>query len=298
MKKLFITGISGLLGSVWAKHISSSSPSKYYVGGLVHENSSPLDQSQLYFGNLMDPTRITEILEEFRPEIVIHAAASTDIEWCEVHPREAQKLHGEATAHLAREAARLNAKFVYISTDFVFDGEKGDYREQDSPHPLNVYGATKWAGEKKTLEHVPQALVIRTNFFGRNERKKSFPDFIIESIRAGRVVWLPEDQSYNALDVHDLIEAIEMLLQQGAKGLFHLGSCRPVTRFEFAQAVCQEFNLPTTLLKKTTLAELQNQFQWKAQRPKNTSLNVDKAQAVGVKLPSLEETLRRFRGGS
>ena len=116
----------------------------------------------------------------------MHCAAATNVDWCEDNPKQAEAINVQATADLAEIAAALNARFVYISTDSVFDGKRGDYAETDEPAPLNVYARSKLAGEQETLRLNAAAIVVRVSIYGWNAQKKeSLAEWVLRRLEEG-----------------------------------------------------------------------------------------------------------------
>ena len=176
-------------------------------------------------------------IEKLRPEIVIHIAAYTDVDGCELDKEKAFAVNAEGTRHVALAASRCRAKMVYLSTDYVFDGDKREpYSESDSPRPLNVYGDSKFKGEQYVQELVKDFLVIRTQWlygpFGKN-----FVDSILRQAREKKALSIVNDQTGSPTYTVDLAKAISGLIQFGARGIFHVANSDPCTWYGFGQAI-------------------------------------------------------------
>ncbi len=237
--------------------------------------------------NLTDEAALRSAVREARPQLILHTAANTDVEWCETHPLEAQSLHLSAT--LALRAAAPDAKLVYISTNSVFDGRQGWYTEGDATAPLNVYSQSKLSGESAAL---PQDLVVRTTFYGLSSRptQESFALRVIRRLRAGEKVSAAVDQVSNHLHVRQVAQAIYALCEANAKGVIHLGATEALSTYELAKMIARQFELDDRPIERTTLNELAVRFQWKARRASNLSLNPKRASEV-VSLSSPAESL-------
>jgi dTDP-4-dehydrorhamnose reductase len=176
-------------------------------------------------------------IEKIRPEIVIHLAAYTDVDGCELNKEKAFAVNAEGTKHVALAASKCRAKMVYLSTDYVFDGDKKEpYLESDSPHPLNVYGLSKLKGEQYVQALVKDFLIIRTQWlygpFGKN-----FVTSILQQARKKAELSIVNDQIGSPTYTADLARAISGLIQLDARGIFHAANSDPCTWYAFGQAI-------------------------------------------------------------
>jgi dTDP-4-dehydrorhamnose reductase len=176
-------------------------------------------------------------IEKLRPDIVVHIAAYTDVDGCELNEEKAFAVNAEGTKHVALAASRCQAKMVYLSTDYVFDGNKREpYLETDFPHPLNVYGRSKWQGEQYVQELVRDALIIRTQWlYGRHGR--NFVTSILNQAREKRVLSIVNDQIGSPTYTVDLARVITALIQSDARGIFHVANSDLCTWYTFGQAI-------------------------------------------------------------
>jgi dTDP-4-dehydrorhamnose reductase len=181
-------------------------------------------------------TTVTKI-ESIQPQIVINIAAYTDVDGCESNEEKAFAVNAEGMKHVALGALRCSAKVVYLSTDYVFDGEKKEpYEEEDPPHPLNVYGRSKLKGEQYVQELMEDSLIIRSQWlYGRHG--KNFVSSILREAREKRVVSIVDDQTGLPTYTVDLATAISALIQRRARGIFHVANSDPCTWFTFGQAI-------------------------------------------------------------
>ncbi len=286
--KVLLTGGSGLLGSSISKLFSDSD----LVTTFLHNKPKTQNSLKLDLSNTLD---ITNIIKKTKPDLIIHAAAATDIEWCETHRIESYKINSQATDIISKAANRISARVIYISTDFVFDGKKGNYKENDDTNPINVYGKTKLAGERFVLKYKGN-LVIRTNIYGIDpfNTKLSFASFIVKNLREGKEIQVAEDQFYNPIFADQLSKYIAKYFQKSQTGIVNI-TCSDVTnRYKFCMDVCEIFNLDKALVKPVKLKQLSKNFGWMAKRPKNTSLNVDKAGEI-FKLPTVKSSLKEYK---
>jgi len=176
-------------------------------------------------------------IEKIRPDIVIHLAAYTDVDGCESNEEKAFVVNAEGTKHVALAASRCLAKMVYLSTDYVFDGNKKEpYLENDVPHPLNVYGRSKWEGEQHVQELVKNSLIVRTQWlYGRYG--KNFVTSILRQATEKRVLSIVNDQMGSPTYSADLGKAIFTLIQFDVRGIFHVANSDLCTWYTFGQAI-------------------------------------------------------------
>jgi dTDP-4-dehydrorhamnose reductase len=179
-----------------------------------------------------------------------------------------------------------------MSTDSVFDGECGGYVETDEPNPVNVYAASKRAGEMAVLQAHPAALVVRSNIFGWNAQPKTnLAEWILNNLRAGRTLPGFTDTFFAPLLVNTLARWMLALDQARARGVLHVASDAAVSKYEFARALARAFDLPENLIQPQISATASG-----ARRPLNTALNgAAAARRLGWAQPELGEMLQEFR---
>lgn len=290
--KILLTGGTGLLGTSLIKSIDSKKNTLI----ATYVNNKPASNAVNFVKmDLSNQTEIRKTINSLNPELIIHAAAATNMEWCEENTSSAFKINSEATKIISEEAKKLGAKVVYISTDFVFDGERGNYNEEDKPNPLNTYGESKLRGEEAVLK-AKSGLVIRSNMYGIDPfpEKQSFTPFIINNLKAGKEIMTADDQICSQIFAEQLSKFIMELAEKGEQGLFHITTKDSASRYEFAMQVCDVFGLDKNLVKKVKLADLVSMFKWKAKRPCDTSLDVTKAGKT-FKLPTIKASLEEYK---
>ena len=176
-------------------------------------------------------------IEKLRPDIVVHIAAYTDVDGCESNQEKAFGVNAEGTKSVAIAASRCHAKIVYLSTDYVFDGSKREpYLENDAPRPLNVYGQSKFMGEQYVQTLVEDFLIVRTQWlygpFGKN-----FVSSILRLAREKSELSIVDDQTGSPTYTADLARAISVLIQFGARGVFHVANSGLCTWYTFGQTI-------------------------------------------------------------
>jgi dTDP-4-dehydrorhamnose reductase len=287
--KLFITGISGLLGLNIALEVGE----RYQVSGSYYTHPVALDGGQAVKLDLASFEVAERTLRHFQPDVVIHTVGLTSVDACEADPALAYSLNVEAANFTAKSARALGAKLVHISTDHLFDGIAPWRREEDAPYPLNVYARTKAQAEDVVLQACPDALVIRTNFFGWGTSvRASFSDWIINSLEQGRELTMFYDVFFTPILINDLVELILGLVGRGAKGIFHVTGGERVSKYDFAIKLAEVFDYPRDKIRAISVEN----FSFKALRPKDMSLSSEKAEKyLRMPMPTVAEGLERLR---
>lgn len=244
--------------------------------------------------DITDPGAVRRCFTASRPQVVIHAAAYTDVDGCEREPALAMRVNGEGTRHVAEAAAAIGARLFYISTDYVFDGsQRQPYTEEDLPHPLSAYGRSKLAGERAVQQH-RDSLIARTSWlYGRHGRH--FIGAIVERARRGETLRVVDDQVGCPTWTRHLAQALAALLETRATGIVHVAGGGSCSWYQFARAILEEAEAsglaPQAPIEPITSAELGRP----APRPAYTVLSNCRLLQLGVPpLPEWREALRQF----
>lgn len=203
----------------------------------------------------------------------------TNVDACELDPKATHAANAEGTGNLARAAAAAGARMLYVSTDYVFDGTRGNYRETDAVHPISEYGRSKLEGERLALQALPDVTIARTSVV-YGPHKNNFVVWLIGELRAGRGVRIVEDQIVSPTLTKDLAEQILALVEADASGIYNTAGGSVLSRLEMAREIARVFGLdpaPITPIRSSDLT-------WKAQRPLNSSLDVSKIAKYKVPL--------------
>lgn len=285
--KILITGASGFLGRYLLKY--SQNESQVLAQYFTHPLHSAFDHIRAIRLDLTQPS-FTEIAR-FKPEIIIHAAAISSIDYCEVNSETAWMTNFETTKKLVDFANKMKARFIYTSSDTVFDGKKGHYSEKDIPNPINVYAETKLKSEQFILENLENAVVVRPAlFYGVSlNGKPSFTQIMLRKLKAGEKVTVFTDQYRTPLPVAQLARAIWELVNLDCRGVIHIGGRERISRSEMGMELCRQFDLPSDLLIKVP-SQQANQT---ALRPLDCSLDITLAQSLlKTEFPNFEEGLQ------
>lgn len=238
--------------------------------------------------DLADPARIVDVVRQARPDWIVHGAAWTDVDGCERDPARAKAVNGVATGALAQAARGAGARFCCISTDYVFDGEKGNYREGDAPNPIQAYGRSKLEGERLARSVLPDCLVARASaVFAPG--KRNFVTWLLGELRQGRPVRIVRDQRLSPTLADDLASQVLALVEAGEAGVFHTAGATQLSRLQAAYEVADAERLDRTLITPVASAQLG----WLAKRPADTTLDVAKVRRNAEPL-TFAEALDRF----
>ena len=246
MKRVFVTGANGLLGQHLAQ-IFSQVP-KYELlftsdESTFHLNHRPLlDYTQL---DITSKSDVKSLVMSFHPDVIVNAAAMTNVDACETQRELAWKINVHGVENLADVARMIGAKIIHVSSDYVFDGLRGPYGEDDRPNPINYYGKTKLASENVLRAGDVRFAIARTIVLygtGKNV-KKNFALFLVDALKEGKPVQAATDQVSNPTYVHDLAFGILRIVEQEAEGIYHLSGSERLSRYEFAHKVANVFGL-------------------------------------------------------
>lgn len=224
--KILITGASGMLGADLQAVLS---PDHELVLTDVAGDVIPMD--------ITDPESVMSVMEEHRPDVVIHSAAYTDVDGCERDPDKAFLVNGTGTKNVAAACREFDASMVYISTDFVFDGEKGEpYTENDPTNPLGAYGASKLAGETHVRDICPKHYICRTAWL-YGIHGKNFPFAIINRAKSGQPIKVVSDQIGSPTFTVDLATIIKDIISSPVYGTYHTTNKGSCSWFDFAKKI-------------------------------------------------------------
>jgi|Deesub1362A_J573_1020465.scaffolds.fasta_scaffold01365_2 dTDP-4-dehydrorhamnose reductase len=289
MARLLVTGASGLLGA----NVVLEATSRHRVMAVYHRHPLREDGWQALRADLGRPQEVARLFAEWKPEWVIHCAAEADVDRCERDPERAFQLNRDMARWVAEASRAAGARLVHISTDAVFCGDGDGYREQDEPQPINLYGRSKLAGERAVAQAYPQALIVRTNFYGWGPGiKRSLAEWFLGKLRAGERCGGVVDVHVNLMLATDLASILLRMLERGLQGLYHVAGADCVSKFEFGQRIAEAFGLDGSLIEPISVADLD----LAAPRPKHLCLRTERVErALGLAMPGLDEGLRKMR---
>jgi dTDP-4-dehydrorhamnose reductase len=287
-RRILITGASGLLGL----NLALEAAKDHTVFGLVNNNRLNTDAFQIIEADLLEPGAAQRLLEATQPDWVIHCAALANLEACEADPKQAQELNSKIPGELALHVARGGARLIHVSTDAVFDGQRGEYTEEDSPNPLSIYAQTKLDGERAVAKVNPAAIIARVNLFGWSLLgKRSLGEFFVYNLQSHKPVKGFTDVYFCPLLANHLAHIFVQMLNEGLHGVYHVVSSECISKYDFGVAVARKFGLDEGLITPAS---------WKegglvAARASNLTLRTVKlTRALGKSLPTISAGLGEF----
>ena len=285
---IFLTGGSGLLALNWF----FSKRNDYAVYLALNERIISLGGATMIAIDLKEERDVYHQLKVLRPTYVIHTAGLTNVEKCEMHPTLAFQINVELSMVMARVTRDLGIPLIHISTDHLFDGSKGMMTEEDILNAVNVYGKTKGIAENAVLNINPNALIVRTNFYGWGTTyRQSFSDHIINSLRQNKVISLFEDVYYTPILTENLINIIHDLIDKKAFGIYNVVSDDRVSKYDFGVLIAEKFSLNKSLIRKSTIKSQSNLVI----RPKDMSLSNKKVRdLIGRNLGTVEQHVEQL----
>lgn len=267
---VLITGGSGLLALNWALAIRD----RYAVTLGLHERAIKLPGVDAQRIDLGSVDHLSKTFEAIHPKLVVHTVGLANVEKCEADPDLARHINVELAANVAKVCAKFATPLVHVSTDHLFAGNLPLVDEMQPTAPINVYGQTKAEAELRVLEAHPQAVVMRTNFFGWGPSyRRSFSDTIIDALRAGKALTLFEDAFYTPILIEVAAKAAHDLIDLKAAGIFHVVGDERISKYEFGLALADRFGLNPGLIQPGSIAD-QPQL---VKRPQDMSLSNRKA---------------------
>lgn len=254
--------------------------------------------------DLADIASLRRALDETKPDIVVNAAAHTDVDGAERDPEAARKVNRDGVAFLGEEAKERRFGLVHVSTDFVFDGEKRTpYVETDEPRPVNAYGQSKLEGERALEQLDSPAIVLRTAWV-YSLRRKSFVTAILRAARDREELRVVADQVGNPTYCRDLAQALVLLVHASrkdpfasfteARGVYHLAGEGEVSRYDFARAILELDPKRDEQRVKRVLPIASSEYPLPARRPAYSALSCAKGrELLGIRLPHWRDALER-----
>ena len=291
MKTLGVIGCHGLLGQ---NLVALAAPDYHLVGMDLQEQSFlSLPSFDYIQGSITDRSSL-ETLRKFSVDHIINCAAYTAVDRAETEREKCWSVNADGPRNLAVLARRMKVPLIHISTDYIFDGKNGPYLENDTPHPISVYGKSKLAGENLIRGELEDYAIIRTMvLYGKGLRLKTdFVQWVIESLRSEQTIRVVDDQWGNTTFAPVLARTILQIVESGRRGIFHAGSSDIVNRFEFARQIAAVFELPESYILPVKTSE----FNQPAPRPLLSGLRVDETvKKLGVNFPETRQALEEYR---
>jgi dTDP-4-dehydrorhamnose reductase len=278
LKKLLVIG-KGFLGTA--------------VSNIAKINKFEIFEASQKSGIIIDIRKsdsVEEVIRKINPDIIMNCAASTDLDRIENNPKNAFDVNAYGSQIISKISKKYSKRLIHISTDSVFDGDKGRYKENDIPNPINQYSKSKLEGEKLILNDHSNAVIVRTNFYGYNNNKKFLFNWILKKIRNNESINAFDDIIFNPLEISNLSKLLLELSLNDFKGVLHLTGNEIFSKYEFVKKIACILNYDEKLVIKGN----SEQMDFMAKRPKNTSLDNSLAKKIlKTEFQTLEEWLTK-----
>lgn len=288
--RILITGSNGLLGQKIVGQLAKASINFLATSKGVNRNPScsNVNYHQMDISNALE---IEKVFSTFLPTHIIHTAAMTNVDHCEQQPDECNRINFEAVQLLFHAAQKINAHFQLLSTDFVFDGEKGNYKEEDQVNPLSLYAQSKVNAENYLLasNSINWSIVRTIIVYGtaNNLSRNNIIYWAKDALEKGQELSIIDDQFRAPTWANDLAWACVRICELNKMGIYHISGPETFSIYEIVEKIAQFFNLPTNSLSKSSSLNLNQP----AKRPPKTGFDLTKAKTeLGYKPKTLEET--------
>lgn len=285
--KLLVLGGSGLIGNALLKNSKNEFDilTTFYKNHISIKNVRSFQYS---FPN--DLNNLRELLEKEKPDVLVNTMGYSNIDFCELNKSDTEMLHVEVTEKICKICENIGTKQIFLSSDYVFDGEKGNYSEDDVPNPVNYYGLSKLKAEQLILKN-PINTVIRTSVIYDWDYRARFFNSVIKNLQNNQEINATTDVYNSVTFLDNLVESIFKVITLNQNGIFHVVDSACVNRFEFAEMIAKIFRLDKNLIK---IASVQDEPKNIAKRPKNACLNNSKAKKeLGLNFNTIEEGVSR-----
>ena len=286
--RFLVTGSTGLVGYQVVKDLIKDDNHRVYS---CYNNLISKDGISIKL-NLTNQDDIENCFKKIQPDVVIHLAAITDVDLCERQQDLAMKINAIATETLVKESSKQNSFFIYMSTDYIFDGKQGMKKENDVPNPLGFYGQSKLMGELSLNKFASSYSIVRISSpFGHHPIKKSFPSWVIENLKQKNKIPILTDQITSPTYVPNLSKMLIEIAERQITGKIHLAGSTRISRYNFANIIAEKLNLDNSLLIPTKLEDMN----WHASRPQDSSLDVSFAtEILNAKPQTIHQSLDSF----
>jgi len=290
--KVLITGANGLLG----QHLTKLLIDKNYqvVATSRGESRLPFQPSDNYTYREMDIANALEVfavMSQEKPDVVVHTAAMTHVDDCELRPQHCERINVQGTSQVLTDAETFSSHFIYISTDFVFDGEQGNYAEEDDTKPISLYGFTKLQAESMVQTSTIPFAIVRTCLVYGNLLKgirSNIISWVKDSLEQGKTIQVVSDHVRTPTYVEDLAKGIALIIEKKATGIYHISGKDWLTPYDIALKTAAKYNLDAAKIVKVDAAT----FKQPGRRPMKTGFVIEKArEELGYEPMSFDEGL-------
>jgi len=284
MEKLFIIGVSGLTGYRLAK----LSANDFEVFGTYNKRPINIAKCEIFQLDKTNKDKTIALIRKCNPDVIIDCSALHNVDYCETHQQETLKVNVEAPKFITQVCKKNEARFIYISTDYVFDGKVGNYTEESKPNPLNFYGISKLRAEEEITKIDLSYAIARTSLiYGWNPseleglessslKSMNFVIWALKKLRVGETLKIVNDQFSTPTFVDNLAKGLLLLSKIDVNGIFHIAGNQCINRYEFTCTIADVFGVNRELITAVS----SEAFKQLAKRPMNCCLNSIKSQEL------------------
>jgi len=296
--RLLVIGGGGQLGT----KIVEQARGRFELYATYLTRRPRLNESNLFQVDKTNREAVMNVFRKLTPQVVIDTAALHNVDYCETHQSEARLANVEGTGNVAEACRDYDTRMIFISTDYVFDGIKGNYAEDDDANPINYYGATKLEGERAMAQICNNHVVARPSviygYIPSAQRESSsgkpvnFATWLVQKMMSNEPVKIVNDQYSSPTLADNLAEALLELAKSDKTGVYHTAGKTRLSRYEFAVRIAQKLNFDQRLISPIATSQLKQV----AKRPMDSSLKVDKIERdLGLRMLAIDEALNRLR---
>lgn len=292
--KILIIGASGFIGRYLARRLVGSS--RHDVAGTYWSGAPGDDGASWHQLDLTDPDGLGGLFSRIQPDVVVHLAAIADIGAAERDPQRATAVNVGATSTIVGLCEQHRARLVFVSTECVFSGERGFYREDETPRPTTHYGLTKWEAEQEIVWMSEAWSIVRTSIvYGwPHPGKRNFAPGLVDTLRSGQPYRAPTDVLRTPVYVEHLVDGIAMLVEEGHPGILHVAGRDWVSMYDFAAAIADAFGLDAGLVQPIGPDDLARAGE--PARPDRLGLNcAESMRRLNLQHPGLAEGIAALR---
>lgn len=296
--KVLVTGANGLLG----QHLVMQLLEKGFTvtaTGRGEDRLQPKGRGGQYTYHTLDVSDVSdvqEVMDLVKPDVVVHAAAMTQVDECELAPEQCEKINVTGTSFIVADAELYSSHFIYISTDFVFDGEQGNYKEEDDLKPISYYGFTKMQAEAITeTSSIPWAIVRTCLVYGDTIEgtRSNIISWVKNSLEQGKDIKVVSDQWRTPTFVEDLARGIVLIIEKKATGIYHISGKDLLTPYDIALQTADLLQLDKSRITKVDAST----FKQPGKRPPKTGFIIEKARKeLGFEPVTFQEGLKKMLG--
>lgn len=291
-EKILVIGCNGLVGSKFFR----KKDDKYDFFGTYNSEVPELggNKDNLFQLNITNKENVDEILKKVNPDYIIHTASITNVDYCEDHKEESYDVIVQGTKNIVEHCKKNGTKLIFISTDYVFDGNDGPYSEDSEPNPIGVYGSHKLLAENliknKSIDKFKYLVVRTTVVFGNHEKKINFFNWLLGQLNKNDEVTIVDDQYSTPILAEDLADGIMFCINK--EGIVNISGSESLNRYDFAVLISRVFELNVDLIRRISTKEL-NQ---KASRPLRAGLKIDLLNSYGFYPKDMKQALEYLKG--